>query len=131
MSENKKQPYGDPITNPYWEAAAQHRLLVQHCPGCGAYQFYPRLFCLACGADKVDWIEAKGEARIYSMTTVRVQISPDFNPPYIAAVVELDEGPRMLASIVGGNPKIGDRVKLAWRERADSPPLPVWTLKEA
>lgn len=130
MSENKKQPYGDPITYPFWEAAAQHRLLVQHCPRCGAYQFYPRPFCLACGADKVDWAEAKGEARIYSMTTVRVQISPDFNPPYIAAVVELDEGPRMLASIVGGNPKIGDRVKLAWRERADAPPLPVWTLKE-
>lgn len=127
MSENKKQQYGDPITYPFWEAAAQHRLVIQHCPKCGAYQFYPRPFCLACGAGKMEWVEVKGTARIYSMTTVRVQISPEFNPPYIAAVVELDEGPRMLGNILGGSPKIGDQVKLTWRERTDAPPLPVWT----
>jgi len=127
VSDSEKQPYGDPITYPFWEAAERHELLIQRCPECGSYQFYPRPFCLACNAGKVEWVKAKGEATIYSMTTVRVQIAPQFNPPYIAAVVQLDEGPRMLTSIEGGSPRIGDRVKLAWREREDEPPLPVWT----
>ena len=65
------------------------------------------------------------------MTTVHVQIEPQFNPPYVAAVIELDEGPQMLTNIEGGNPGIGDRVKLAWRERSDSPPLPIWVPMEA
>ncbi len=127
MTETKKQPFGDPITYPYWEAAAQHRMLIQHCPKCGSYQFYPRPFCLNCGADKPEWSEVKGTARIYSMTTVHVQISPYFNPPYVAAVIELDEGPRMLTNIISPNPKIGDRVKLTWRDSEALPPMPVWT----
>ena len=126
MNDKEKQSYGDPRTIPFWEAAEQHRLLIQHCPECDSYQFYPRPFCIACGAGSVEWIETKGEATIYSMTTVHVQIAPVFNSPYIAAVVELDEGPRMLTNIEGGSPGIGDRVKLAWRQRDDAPPVPIW-----
>ena len=126
MNDKEKQSYGDPMTIPFWEAAEQHRLLIQHCPECDSYQFYPRPFCIACGAGNVEWVETKGEATIYSMTTVRVQIAPVFNPPYIVAVVELDEGPRMLTNIEGGSPEIGDRVKLAWHQRDDAPPVPIW-----
>jgi uncharacterized OB-fold protein len=127
MTSNKKEPYGDPITYPFWEAAERHELLIQHCPECDSYQFYPRPFCLACNTSNVEWVQAKGGATIYSMTTVHVQIAPQLNPPYVAAVIELDEGPRMLTNIEGGSPRIGDRVKLAWREREDAPPLPIWT----
>jgi len=126
MTDQEKQPYGDPITYPFWEAAEQHKLLIQHCPACGSYQFYPRPFCLACNSNEVEWFQAKGEATIYSMTTVHVQIAPEFEPPYVAAVIELDEGPRMLTNIEGGEANIGDRVRLAWRDREDAPPLPVW-----
>ena len=131
MSSDEKQPYGDPTTYPFWEAAERHELLIQHCPQCNSYQFYPRPFCLACNNTDIEWTKAKGEATIYSMTTVHVQIAPQFNPPYIAAVIELDEGPRMLTNIEGGTPGIGDRVKLVWRERSDSPPLPIWVPMEA
>jgi uncharacterized OB-fold protein len=127
MTSNKKEPYGDPITYPFWEAAERHELLIQHCPECDSYQFYPRPFCLACNTSNVEWVQAKGVATIYSLTTVHVQIAPQLNPPYVAAVIELDEGPRMLTNIEGGSPRIGDRVKLAWREREDAPPLPIWT----
>jgi uncharacterized OB-fold protein len=127
MTSNKKEPYGDPITYPFWEAAERHELLIQHCPECDSYQFYPRPFCLACNTSNVEWVQAKGGATIYSLTTVHVQIAPQLNPPYVAAVIELDEGPRMLTNIEGGSPRIGDRVKLAWREREDAPPLPIWT----
>jgi uncharacterized OB-fold protein len=61
------------------------------------------------------------------MTEVHVKISPDFEPPYVVALVELDEGPRMVGNIVDGEAGIGDRVKLMWRNREDAPPLPVWT----
>jgi len=127
MTSNEKEPYGDPITYPFWEAAERHELLIQRCPECDSYQFYPRPFCLACNTSNVEWVQAKGGATIYSMTTVHVQIAPQLNPPYVAAVIELDEGPRMLTNIEGGSPRIGDRVKLAWREREDAPPLPIWT----
>ncbi|MDP2919274.1 MAG: Zn-ribbon domain-containing OB-fold protein [Dehalococcoidia bacterium] len=126
MTEEKKTQYGDPMTYPFWEAAAQHRLIIQHCKRCGSHQFYPRPFCVKCATGEVEWVETKGDGTIYSLTTVRVQISPAFNPPYNVALVQLDEGPRMLTDIEGINAKIGDRVKLTWRERTDAPPLPVW-----
>ena len=131
MSKDEKQPYGDPMTYPFWEAAERHELLIQHCPQCNSYQFYPRPFCLSCNASNIEWEEVNGSATIYSITTVQIQIAPQFNPPYVVAVIELDEGPRMLTNIEGNKPAIGDRVKLAWPEREDAPPLPVWTMAEA
>src|SRR3546814_13983000 len=48
------------------------RLVIQKCTACGAHQFYPRPFCLACESDKVEWVEASGHGVVYSVTTVRV-----------------------------------------------------------
>lgn len=64
------------------------------------------------------------------MTLVHVQVSDEFTPPYIVAIVELDEGPRILTNIIGGECKIGDRVRLQWRERSNAPPLPIFTLAD-
>ena len=60
------------------------------------------------------------------MTTVRRQLLPSPPVPYIVAVVELDEGPRMLTNIESEGVRIGDRVQVAWRDREDVPPLPVF-----
>jgi uncharacterized OB-fold protein len=57
---------------------------------------------------------------------VNIQIAPEFTPPYVVAVVELDEGPRLTTNIVNGDTQIGDKVKVAWRERENAPPLPVF-----
>lgn len=126
MTEKLTIAYGDPITAPFWEAAGRHELIIQHCPDCSSYQFYPRPFCLSCGSNKMEWVKAAGAGVIYSMTTVRIQIAPEFTPPYIAAVIQLDEGPRLLTNIIGGECKIGDRVRLTWKARTDAPPLPVF-----
>ena len=123
----KVQQYGDPMTYPFWEAAAQKTLVVQHCAACGHHQFYPRPFCLSCDSDQLEWKPVSGDATVYSKTTVHIKIAPEFDPPYIVALVELDEGPRMLCNIEGGAAEIGDRVKLIWRDREDAPPLPIWT----
>src|SRR4051794_6297999 len=119
--------YGDALSQPFWEAATRHELVLQHCADCGRYQFYPRPFCLSCQSDNIAWTPASGAGTVYSQTTVHIQIAPEFNPPYIVAVVELDEGVRMLANIVDGDTQIGNRVKVAWRPREGQPPLPVFT----
>jgi uncharacterized protein len=120
----------DPTTAPFWRAAREHRLLVQRCRPCGTHQFYPRPFCLSCLAEDPEWVEASGHATVYSKTTVRIPVIPEMTPPYVVAVVTLDEGPRLTTNLIGDEPEIGDRVTVTWRERADLPPLPVFRLAD-
>lgn len=79
----------------------------------------------------MNWVSARGTGKVYSMTVTRVQVLPELTPPYIVALVDLDEGPRMLTNIVGQECKIGDRVQLAWRDREDGPPLPIFELSDS
>ncbi|HEX9890292.1 MAG TPA: OB-fold domain-containing protein [Nitriliruptorales bacterium] len=118
--------YGDPLTKPFWEAATRHELVVQRCTSCGNHQFYPRPMCLECRAQGLEWVQVGGQATVYSKTTVHLQIDPALEPPYVAALVDLDEGPRLATNIVNGDAEIGDRVRLTWRDRDDAPPLPVF-----
>jgi uncharacterized protein len=108
----------DPMTQQYWAATLEHRLLVQRCTDCGHHQFYPRPFCLACGSRQVGWAEVRGSGSVYSMTTVRVRVHPQLPPPYVVALVDLDEGPRLLTNVVG-ECAIGDRVHVRWVDRDD------------
>ena len=119
--------FGDPLTAPFWAAARRREFVIRRCAGCGAHTYIPRPFCLACGSDDVAWVAAKGTGTIHSMTTVRRTASPQFAAPYVNAIVELDEGPRLLTTIVDGACKIGDRVRVGWREREKAPPLPVFS----
>ena len=123
MTDPQSLEFGDPITAPFWRGATERRLLIQRCADCGHHQFYPRPFCLACQSDRVEWVNASGRGTIYSLTTVRIQISPDFTPPYRVAIVRLEEGPQLLATIVGPPCAIGDPVRAGWKDRADAPPL--------
>ena len=108
----------DPMTRQYWAAAFEHRLLVQRCTRCGHHQFYPRPFCLACSSRQVAWQQVSGRGSVYSLTTVRIPVHPELPPPYVVALVELDEGPRLLTNIVG-ECVIGDRVHVRWERRDD------------
>jgi len=118
--------HGDPLSAPFWQAAREHRLVLQHCPGCGAWQFYPRPFCIACSADGLAWRDASGLGTVHSQTVVHMQVLPHLPPPYVVAVVELDEGPRLTSLVTGAEGRIGDRVRVEWQERADGPPLPTF-----
>jgi uncharacterized OB-fold protein len=118
--------YGDPLTAPFWEAAARKELVVQRCTRCGSHQLYPRPFCLACNATTLEWVKATGAGTVYTRTIVRVPVTPELVPPYAAAIVELDEGPRMTTTLTDIAIAIGDRVQVAWREREGLPPFPVF-----
>ena len=119
--------YGDPLTRPFWEAAERHELAMPRCVDCARVEWYPRPFCLSCGG-RLAWERLSGIGRIYSVTTVHVEVVPGLQPPYVVAIVELDEGPRMLTTIQDGtsDTAIGDRVVVAWQNREDAPPLPVF-----
>jgi len=109
-------PTIEPESEPYWTALAEGRLLVKQCRACGRHHSYPRPFCPHCWSDEVDWVEVSGEATLYTHSVVYRNDLPPFAPqvPYVAAVVDLDEGPRLMTRIVNceaDDLKIGMRVR--------------------
>ncbi|KJK39103.1 nucleic-acid-binding protein containing a Zn-ribbon [Streptomyces variegatus] len=102
-------PEPDTFTRTYWDAAAEGRLLIRRCGACGRAHHYPREFCPHCWSEDVTWETASGRATLYTWSVVHRNDLPPFSDrvPYVAAVVELAEGPRMMTEIVGEG---GDRV---------------------
>ncbi len=109
----------DPTTVVWWRAAADGVLLVQRCGACGAHQLYPRPFCLRCESRDVQWVRSGGTGRVYSLTTVHVPVVRWLAPPYVVALVDLDEGSRLMTNLVGPPCRIGDRVEVSWEVRDD------------
>ena len=89
-------------SRPYWDGLNEGRLLIKRCSDCGAAHFYPRPFCPDCWSGNVDWEAASGAATLYTWSMVHQNDLPPFNTqvPYIAAVVDLAEGPRMMTRVV-------------------------------
>ena len=95
-------PEPSPATVPFWDACKERKLLVQECQACGRIQFYPRSICTSCSSEKLGWRAALGTGKIYSYTTVHRALVPGFEKdvPYVVAMIELDEGVRMMSHIV-------------------------------
>jgi len=93
----------DALGRVYWEAAADGRLLLRRCAGCGRAHHYPREFCPYCWSEDVGWERASGRATLYTWSEVHANDLPPFRErlPYVAAVVDLEEGPRMMTTVVG------------------------------
>jgi uncharacterized OB-fold protein len=96
-------PTTDLETQPFWDGLKEGKFLLSHCNSCGTDYYYPRPFCPSCWSDDVSWKEASGKGRIYTYSVVHVNDLPPFNErvPYVAAIVELDEGPRLMTNIEG------------------------------
>ncbi len=115
----KPVPTPDHATGPFWEAAKQGRLLIQRCPNCGAHQFYPQSSCRRCLSDDLEWLDAKGKGTIYSYTIIHRAPRRTFEPdvPYTVALVDLDEGCRMMSNIVDVSPeevRVGMQVEVVF-----------------
>jgi uncharacterized protein len=102
MSEYVKPlPKPSPTSRPYWEAAKRHELQLQHCGACGAFIYYPRPRCPTCMSDNLTWERVSGRGKLYSYTIVRRASTRSFaDGPYVLAIVELDEGPRMTTNLI-------------------------------
>lgn len=130
---DKPLPVIDPDTAPFWQAARERRLLVKYCVDCAKAHFYPRELCPHCHSDAVQWRDAKGTGSIYSFTVARRPAGPAFaaDAPYVVAVVQLDEGVRMMSNIIGCAPddvRIGQRVQVSFDEVTPEVTLPKFRL---
>jgi uncharacterized OB-fold protein len=108
----------------YWQGARDGKLLLQRCRGCGRVRFYPRFLCPACWSVEAEWIEASGRGQVYSFTIIHRPPTPAFaaRVPYVVALIDLDEGPRMLANVVAEDAletRIGDRVTVRFEGRGE------------
>lgn len=99
---NKPLPQPDRTTEEFWRAAKRHELLIPRCKSCNKYFFYPREDCPSCLSSNLEWVRVSGRGKIYSYTVVRQAAHPGFatDVPYILAIIELDEGPRMTSNVV-------------------------------
>jgi uncharacterized protein len=99
MSEGRRaRPLPTPETQHFWDGTRAGELRLQRCNACGKVYFPPRPFCPACAARDVAVFAASGKGRLYSYV-IHHRPVPGFTPPYAIAVVELEEGPRMMTNI--------------------------------
>ena len=105
IKKEKPIPIVSPWAKPFWDATAIGILKIQKCSKCDMNIFYPRLYCPSCGSKEIEWIEALGTGNVYSFTVVENNAPSAFivDMPYVVAVVELDEGIRMLTNIINCN----------------------------
>ena len=96
----RARPKPTPETQHFWDGTRAGELRLQRCDTCAHAYFPPRPFCPACGSRKVSIFKASGKAKLYSYV-IHHRPVPGFTPPYSIAVVELEEGPRMMTNIVG------------------------------
>jgi uncharacterized OB-fold protein len=99
-------PVPEPESADFWAALREGRLLVQRCQVCGNHQLYPRDRCLACRGP-VEWAVASGRGTVYSYTVIRQNHSRPFRDwiPYVVALIDLEEGPRVMSNVVGIDPE--------------------------
>jgi uncharacterized protein len=123
-------PQPDADTEPFWTAARDGVLLLQRCVAEGHVHFYPRPVCVTCAAD-VEPFEASGDGEVHTFTVVHKSGAPPFNAmtPFVLALVQLDEGPRMMTNIVECAPDavtIGMKVRVTFERQSDDITLPMW-----
>lgn len=111
MSEKRYQkplPRIDEESRGYWEALARHELYVQRCRDCGTVRFPPRAVCTHCMSSATEWLRCSGRGTVYSFTVTHQNQAPGFREelPYLLAIVELAEGPRVMTNVVECTPDV-------------------------
>ena len=121
-------PLPTPVTQPFWDATREHRLMLQKCDN-GHVFYYARTHCPHCLSPNLDWVQASGRGTLYSYTVARRPQSPDFaeDVPYIVAAITLEEGPRMTSLLVEADPdnvRIDGPVEVTWDDVSDAISMP-------
>ena len=98
----KPLPQPDPITRPFWDSVKAHAMQLQRCSACGTWVFYPRALCPSCLGATLEWRPVSGRGVVHAFTIPHRHPSPTFQPdlPYVVALVELEEGARMMTNLV-------------------------------
>lgn len=99
----KPAPGRDPVTAPFWESVERGAMEIQFCDECGKGVFYPRGICPRCFSNRLTWKPVSGRGKIHAFTIAYRHWHPAFQAdvPYVVALIELDEGVRMMSNVVG------------------------------
>lgn len=124
----------DSDSQPYWEGLSQGELRIQRCDTCSRAIFYPRSLCPHCSSEKLSWIVATGRGTLYSYTVAH-QAFGIFaqEAPYVVALVELEEGVRMMSRIIDAPREritIGKAVQVTFEKFGEDLTLPYFRLLE-
>jgi uncharacterized OB-fold protein len=132
MSYNKPLPRPDMLTAPFWAAAKQRKLLLQHCPSCGDTRFPPGPVCPHCLASDQDWIEASGKGTLESWIDMHRAYWDGYKDdlPYRVCLVRLEEGPVLVSNLVDKTDglRLGAPVKVVFDAVTEDVTLPKFTL---
>ena len=124
-------PIPQPESDLYWEKCKTHELWLRHCRSCDRAYFYPRDICPMCFSRDTDWVQCSGRGTLHTFSIVHRGPTPAFRDqaPYVAAIVELDEGVRMPTNLVEVEPdpgvvKVGMAVEVVFEDLDDNISLP-------
>ena len=118
----------------FWDAAAEARLVAQRCAACGVLRHPPRPMCAHCNSLEIDVVELAGTGTLYSYAILHHPQNPAFTYPVLAALIDLDEGVRMVTNLTDVDKddiRIGMRVSVHYVPTASGPTVPVFRPMEA
>ncbi|HYU21264.1 MAG TPA: Zn-ribbon domain-containing OB-fold protein [Chloroflexota bacterium] len=127
----KPLPIPDPVTRPFWDSLTAHAIKLQRCGACGRFVYYPRAVCPSCLSDDLTWTPVSGRGVVHTFTIAHRHPNPVFGGevPYVVALIELEEGARMLSSLIGVEPtpeavNVGMPVEIVYDDVTDQITLP-------
>lgn len=115
------------VSQPYWDGAKRGELLFQRCGECDGITHTPAMVCAHCASRDLRWEKSAGSGTVYSWTTVWRPQTPAFEVPYVAVIVEMDEGWHMLSNLIDTEHdavEIGMRVEVVFHPLDDEITLP-------
>lgn len=98
----KPQPKITACAVPYWQSCLEEKLSLPYCKQCDTCFYYPRLWCPSCFNQELDWQVVSGRAKVYSFSVIHQSPLASYQQdlPYVLAVIELEEGPRMMTNVI-------------------------------
>lgn len=117
QASDRIEPIVTPENERYWRSARAHALELPYCLACEQAFYPPQHRCPRCLSDRIDWRRVSGRGRVYSWIVMHQVYDPSFkeSAPYAVAIVELEEGPRLVTNLVG---VANDAIRLAMPVRA-------------
>jgi hypothetical protein len=130
MTIDRTLPTPTPDSAEFWRGCAEGDLRMQRCQQCGELNWFPRGICVNCSAVELEWVHLSGRGTVYSYSVVARPPNASFPPQYVLALVDLEEGPRMMTHLVNAPPedlRIGVAVSVCFDRRTEEVSLPMFT----
>jgi uncharacterized OB-fold protein len=128
---SRAEPPSSPEAEAFWEATRRERLVLPWCRHCEAPFWYPRPVCPVCLSPDIEWREASGRGEVHAVSVMHRPGNPTMQDrvPYAVALVDLEEGVRIMSNVVGiepGEVKVGMPVTVTWEALSDGRRLPLF-----